>query len=945
MSTVASRPEGLLEAYALGRVLGRGGTGEVRAAVHRSTGLLVALKRVRVGAAREARTIAMLDHPNVVRIYDTGTDAEGGWIAMERAAGAVGPPAHVDELVAILDAVLAGLAAAHAAGVQHGDVKPGNVLVRDDGSVVLADFGLVAGSGGTPAYLAPEVFDGRLCGPASDLYAVGCLGAALLTGAPPFGMGDWDALADAHRSRPVPELHPRFAVPLPLVTWLRTLLRKDARDRYQHAADARYGLAELAGTRVAVAVRGGIPAADRTVTRVQGAAVPCAPAAPIGAPRPARLPATWPEGAAPRQPGEAGTGLLGLLAVPFVGRLAERAALWSHLLDVERSRRPLVVRLDGPPGSGRSRLAAALGQAAGEAGCAVPGAEAGRVRVLWRPEGPTEVEGGVLQLTAAGPADAALALPPFDRATCRRVLARWVHLQRDQVADIADRCSGNLGLAVATVTHAVGCGLLEPGPRGLVARGPVPLAPDRVEAQRERLRDLPAELRPALQAAAVLDDPVETDRLSAMGVSAQPLVDWLVAEQLAVAVDGGFQWVSAALREAALPDAREALHRAAAETYCGTGSWDRWRRGVHLLAAGFLDAALEPLFSASVDVTGSGKMVQVARVLSDVERALFAEGRPESDRAWAQLYRRKAQLGPTHLGFAACRAHNERAIELARAHGWQEVELGALGTLCWLLDIMCLPAVAEPLIERLLQIQPVAPSVFTDLGNCRLSQGRPAEALAAFEEGMRRAGAAGQPYNVLICQACVGVAKRHLGHADTLEHFARATEALHAEGFHSADADLACAIADTHRFEGDLDLAIAEYRRAVHLSAQGESRADLSFELGLALALGEGGQLEAARARLAACRDQLRDEGPTWEALLSLHTAVVEAELGAGVSVDELERIGAALDAAGFADPDVARAAGRLLRASSDPGVVRWAEARLTPRSGPPTPAPPAPSR
>lgn len=189
------------------RRLGAGGMGTVWLARDVSLGRRVAIKVVRLRTAthrmallREARALAALVHPNVVAIYDVGADAgaeAGGvdeaWIAMEYVAGRTlgawlrGGPAW-PEVVQAFVAAAHGLAAAHAAGIVHGDFKPGNVLVADDGRVVVIDFGLsrwleVAASapqgelesvrGGTEGYIAPEKADGALDSAASDQYAWG----------------------------------------------------------------------------------------------------------------------------------------------------------------------------------------------------------------------------------------------------------------------------------------------------------------------------------------------------------------------------------------------------------------------------------------------------------------------------------------------------------------------------------------------------------------------------------------------------------------------------------------------------------------------------------------------------------------------------------------------------------------------------------------------------
>ncbi|MFH8341000.1 Stk1 family PASTA domain-containing Ser/Thr kinase [Streptomyces sp. AM6-12] len=151
---------------------------------------------------REAKSAARLDHPNVVQVYDQGTDGSYVYMAMEyvagctlrdvlRERGALRPRAALD----ILEPVLAALGAAHRAGFVHRDMKPENVLIGDDGRVKVADFGLVrsvdtvtstTGSVlGTVAYLAPEQIDQGTADPRVDVYACGVVLYEMLTGAKP----------------------------------------------------------------------------------------------------------------------------------------------------------------------------------------------------------------------------------------------------------------------------------------------------------------------------------------------------------------------------------------------------------------------------------------------------------------------------------------------------------------------------------------------------------------------------------------------------------------------------------------------------------------------------------------------------------------------------------------------------------------------------------------
>lgn len=152
---------------------------------------------------REAKTVARLDHPNVVQVYDQGADGTYVYLAMEyiagctlrdvlRDRGALPPRAALD----ILEPVLAALGAAHRAGLVHRDMKPENVLIGDDGRVKVADFGLVRIAGthtntsaggvlGTVSYMAPEQVESPTTDERTDVYACGVLLYEMLTGRKP----------------------------------------------------------------------------------------------------------------------------------------------------------------------------------------------------------------------------------------------------------------------------------------------------------------------------------------------------------------------------------------------------------------------------------------------------------------------------------------------------------------------------------------------------------------------------------------------------------------------------------------------------------------------------------------------------------------------------------------------------------------------------------------
>ncbi|MFJ3986188.1 Stk1 family PASTA domain-containing Ser/Thr kinase [Streptomyces fungicidicus] len=172
---------------------------------------------------REAKSVARLAHPNVVQVFDQGTEGTYVYLAMEyiagctlrdvlRERGALQPRAALD----ILEPVLAALGAAHRAGFVHRDMKPENVLIGDDGRVKVADFGLVRAVDtvtnttgtvlGTVSYLAPEQIDNGIADPRVDVYACGILLYEMLTGEKPHD-GDSPAIVlykHLHEDVPAP---------------------------------------------------------------------------------------------------------------------------------------------------------------------------------------------------------------------------------------------------------------------------------------------------------------------------------------------------------------------------------------------------------------------------------------------------------------------------------------------------------------------------------------------------------------------------------------------------------------------------------------------------------------------------------------------------------------------------------------------------------------------
>jgi serine/threonine-protein kinase len=216
---------------------------------------------------REARAAAMLSHPNVVSVSDQGSDQGLVFLVMELVRGRTlrdllqaRGRLTVAEAFAVLEPVLAGLTAAHRAGIVHRDIKPENVLIGTDGVVKVADFGLaraVVGTGqtsqtggvliGTVAYLSPEQLERGRADARSDIYAAGIVLYEMLTGHPPFGGDTPLAVAYQHVHHDVPAP----SVEVPGLPWQvdELVARTTRRDPAGRPLDAGAYLAELADLR------------------------------------------------------------------------------------------------------------------------------------------------------------------------------------------------------------------------------------------------------------------------------------------------------------------------------------------------------------------------------------------------------------------------------------------------------------------------------------------------------------------------------------------------------------------------------------------------------------------------------------------------------------------------------------------------------------------------
>ncbi|HSK24736.1 MAG TPA: serine/threonine-protein kinase [Egicoccus sp.] len=247
--------------YELGGVLGAGGMGIVRRAtdtvLHREVAIklladnLAADPEARQRFLHEGRAVARVADPHVVAVHDVGEDGGRPYLVLElvdgpslatelRRQGRLDP----DDVVAVAAQALAGLAAAHRAGVLHRDVKPGNLLRTNDGDVKVVDFGVAQAADapgltrtgfviGTRSYLAPERRRGAPASVATDLYALGATLVELLTGSPPSTEPEDDPLAG------LPD-----AVPAGLQRLLGRLLEASPSARPDSAEEALFELVE-----------------------------------------------------------------------------------------------------------------------------------------------------------------------------------------------------------------------------------------------------------------------------------------------------------------------------------------------------------------------------------------------------------------------------------------------------------------------------------------------------------------------------------------------------------------------------------------------------------------------------------------------------------------------------------------------------------------------------
>ena len=271
--TEVGQPPLLGGRYEVGGRIGTGGMADVRRGVDVRLGRDVAVKVLRADLARdpafqerfkrEAQAAASLNDPSIVSVYDTGADDDGvPFIVMEHVQGRTLREVLQQEgrllpqrALEVTADICVALSVAHAAGIVHRDIKPGNVMLTRDGQVKVMDFGIARAAAdtsamtmtaaviGTAAYLSPEQARGEHVDARSDVYSTGCVLYELVTGAPPFVGDSPVAVAYQHvREDPTPPSAYDDELPPEVDAVVLKAMAKNPANRYQSADEMRADL-------------------------------------------------------------------------------------------------------------------------------------------------------------------------------------------------------------------------------------------------------------------------------------------------------------------------------------------------------------------------------------------------------------------------------------------------------------------------------------------------------------------------------------------------------------------------------------------------------------------------------------------------------------------------------------------------------------------------------
>jgi serine/threonine protein kinase len=275
-------PKWVADRFEIREMIGSGGLGDVYRAWDHHLNRAVAVKRVRMQLAlndrrlveqtwREAMTTACLQHPNIVTIFDYGIDADGAFVVMELIEGEtledvlMRGPLQFEDFIRFAQQTLEAIVVAHALGLIHRDLKPGNFMISRSSSelpfhVKILDFGLAKyldcpqpqsmdhlnSLMGSVHYMAPEQFQRQPIDHRTDLYSLGCIFYEALTGHPAFDGGNVSELIDAHlRTVPYSMKHLRRDVSPKLEQWVMRFVQKDPLLRHPSASEALVTLPKL----------------------------------------------------------------------------------------------------------------------------------------------------------------------------------------------------------------------------------------------------------------------------------------------------------------------------------------------------------------------------------------------------------------------------------------------------------------------------------------------------------------------------------------------------------------------------------------------------------------------------------------------------------------------------------------------------------------------------